>query len=452
MAVIGVAGMVRLAGRGSGLAVGAGARLPGLAVGAGARLPGLAVGAGACLSVLAPPRRRAGWTPGFYNAHPATVPRPGELIGAEPMDAYLVPGVRLRARAWRLLYHSTGALDEPTVVSGTLLLPCGLRRLRPLPLIGYAIGTHGLADAAAPSRQLASGHDWEAGLLALVLARGFALIATDYQGLGTPGEHPFMVGRALGRNVLDGIRAARALSRAKGLGEGGVPPLDPEGPLAVMGYSEGGYAAAWAAQLQPSYAPELELCGVAAGGAAVDLESVCARLDGSLFSFFLTYGALGYAAAYPELDLEGHLTAGGRGAVAALRETTVIQALRHGPRFARAARFSDPNLLELPAWRARIEQNRLGQLAPAAPVLLHHARWDRLVPLAQAQRLVERWSALGADVTLRVTPGGFDHLSGGAAGAPVALDWLAARLGVLRGAPRPGGETPDRTPRGHAGA
>ncbi len=64
-----------------------------------------------------------------------------------------------------------------------------------LPLIAYAIGTHGIGDDAAPSRLLSTGRDWEAGLMALVLARGNAVVVTDYQGLGTPGDHVYMVGR-----------------------------------------------------------------------------------------------------------------------------------------------------------------------------------------------------------------------------------------------------------------
>ena len=164
------------------------------------------------LMLVSPPRRQNAGAEGFYEP-PAPLPdgRPGDLIRAEPVDAYLAPGVRLRARAWRILYRSTGATGDPTAVSGTVLLPRG-RAGRVRPLIGYAIGTHGIGDAAAPSRLLPRGLEWEAGLMALALARGWAVAITDYQGLGTPGDHTYMVGRALGPNVLDAMRAARALS------------------------------------------------------------------------------------------------------------------------------------------------------------------------------------------------------------------------------------------------
>src|SRR5262249_1718985 len=128
------------------------------------------------------PRRRSASGEGFYEAPEWVYAKaaPGELLKAEPVDAYLVPGVRLRARAWRMLYRSTGALGEPTLVSGTLLMPSsGIRSAkkehRAVPLIGYAIGTHGIGDNAAPSRLLQRGLDWEASLMAMALARGWAL-------------------------------------------------------------------------------------------------------------------------------------------------------------------------------------------------------------------------------------------------------------------------------------
>ncbi|MDE3129809.1 MAG: prolyl oligopeptidase family serine peptidase, partial [Acidobacteriota bacterium] len=208
-----------------------------------ARAPRRVRSTGSHLALLSTPRRRIHWSPDFYEP-PAALERfaPGELIRAEPMHAYLAPGVRLRAQAWRILYRCTGAIGEPTAVSGTLLLPSGSRGKRPLPLVAYAIGTHGICDDAAPSRLLSTGRDWEAGLMALVLGRGYAVVVSDYQGLGTPGDHAYMVGRALGRNVLDAIRAVRQLAPRE---------LPADGPVAVMGYSEGGTAAAWAAQLQP---------------------------------------------------------------------------------------------------------------------------------------------------------------------------------------------------------
>jgi alpha-beta hydrolase superfamily lysophospholipase len=372
------------------------------------------------LMLVSLPRRHGGPEAGFYES-PSPLPggAPGDVIRAEPVDAYLVPGLRLRTRAWRILYLSTSATGEPTAVSGIVLLPRG-RSHAPRPLIGYAIGTHGIGDTAAPSRLLTRGLDWEAGLMAMVLARGWAVAITDYQGLGTSGDHTYMVGRALGPNVLDSMRAARSLSPEE---------LPPDGPAAIIGYSEGGAAAAWAAQLQPSYAPDLPLAGVVAGAAAADVETAGPSLDGTFFSFFMAYGGIGYAAAYPELELDPYLTPMAAAKIEGLRQSTIMHAVLHGPRFIHASDLTQPNVLEMPEWRERLRENRLGTIAPETPVLLHHARRDQIVSFVQSVNLQDDWKRLGADVRLYVTRGGVDHISGAVAGTPVGLEWLSRRLG-----------------------
>jgi len=384
------------------------------------RIIDLARQASAQLLLVSPPRRHAAGDVSFYEP-PSPLPQgsPGEVIRCEEVDAYLVPGLRLRARAWRVLYLSTAATGEPTAVSGIVLMPRG-RHQQVRPLIGYAIGTHGIGDSSAPSRLLPRGLDWEAAMMAMILARGWAVAITDYQGLGTPGDHTYMVGRALGPNVLDSMRAARQLSPEE---------LPEDGPAAIIGYSEGGAAAAWAAQLQPTYAPEMGLAGVVAGAAAADVETAGPSLDGTFFSFFMAYGGIGYAAAYPELELDRYLTPMAQGRIDGLRQSSVLQAMLGGPRFMHAAELTQPNVLEMPEWRARLRENKLGTIAPEAPVLLHHARRDQIVSFTQSVNLSQDWEQLGADVRLYVTRGGLDHLSGAVAGTPVALEWLARRLG-----------------------
>jgi Secretory lipase len=372
------------------------------------------------LMLVSPPRRRTGRTEGFYDP-PSPLPegRPGDVIRSEPIDAYLVPGLRLRAHAWRILYRSTAATGEPTAVSGTVLVPRGKSRAG-RPLIGYAIGTHGIGDSAAPSRLLPRGLEWEAGMMAMALARGWVLAITDYQGLGTPGDHTYMVGRALGPNVIDSMRAARSIASDS---------LAADGPAAIIGYSEGGAAAAWAAQLQPTYAPDVPLTAVVAGAAAANVEVAGPSLDGTFFSFFIAYGGIGFAAAYPELDLDSSLTPVSRKHIDAMRESTILQTMISGPRFMRSSDMTQPNVLERPEWRRRLRENRLGMIVPDAPVLLHHARRDQIVSFAQSLSLRDDWQRLGADVRLYVTKGGVDHISGALAGTPVALDWLSRRLG-----------------------
>ncbi len=390
--------------------------------------------AGATVTVLSPHPRRISWDPEFYSALSTRQLKryqPGDVIRCEPMRAFLMPGVRLKAESYRVLYRCTGAAGEPTAVSGTILVPEWRRGDVTLPMVAYAPGTHGIGDGAAPSRLLSSGRDWEAGQIAHVLGRGYVVAVPDYQGLGTPGDHVFMVGQALGRNLLDLIRAAYQV----------VPEaVSPSEPVGVMGYSEGGCAAGWAAQLHGGYAPELQIAGFAVGAAAADMQLAVSTLDGAFSSFFLAYGAIGYAAAYPELDLDSYLTEKGAKYVEIMRRSNVFQAMLRGPRFANIGELTDPNVLEMPAWRKRLAENRLGAIAPIAPVLLHHARYDSIVVPQQSRELLDSWSELGADVRLKFTRSGIDHITGGLAGSSLALGWLGSKINRERTLlPRSGG-------------
>ena len=353
----------------------------------------------------------------FYAA-PAELPRtPGEIIRAEPMTAYDA-GTPLPGRAWRMLYRSTSATGSPIAVSGTVLVPDGVSA-GPRPIIGYSVGTRGIADRCAPSRQLAVSGEPEASTVRSMLERGWAVALTDWQGLGTAGDHTYVVGRAEGQAVLDAIRAARRLRDA------GLPQ---DGPLGVMGYSQGGHSAAWAAQVQPDYAPELRLAGAAAGAVPSDLRQVAAHLDGGHAAGLVLYAAVGLNAAYPELKLDSHLNDAGRDAVARARNSCVLDGSLALFAFRRSTDYTTTDVPALPEWRARLQENGVGAIAPQTPVLLYHARADELIPFALSEALRERWCRQGVNVRLEETPGQDHAVTGSDGGAPVAIDWLAERF------------------------
>lgn len=338
----------------------------------------------------------------------------GEVLDHEAMSAYLLPGLKIRAKAWRILYRSSRLSGEATTVSGTIMIP----RKKAKGVVAYAIGTHGLANYSAPSRLLARGLEWEAPLLARLLSMGYAVVMTDYEGLGTPGDHPYVIGRTLGRNVLDSLRAALAFAPAG---------LDAKLPLGVIGYSEGGNSSAWAAELHPEYAPELTLAGVVSGSVPADLETAGEHIDGSMYAFFAGYGALGLNAAYPELNLDGYLTPLGEKRLYRLRRTSVVTAAVRGPHFVGVDHLMTENVLKLPRWQARMRENKLGGVAPTAPVYLYTSSRDPLVPPAQTRNLAKAWRELGADVTLHEVPA-IDHVTGLALGAHQATQWLHRQL------------------------
>ncbi|MBJ8339048.1 lipase [Antrihabitans sp. YC3-6] len=347
--------------------------------------------------------------------------RPGDLLDAERMKAYIVPGVPMPARAWRIRYRSTSATGHPTMVSGVVLVPTTRYRGKGArPLIGYAIGTQGLSNASAPSRQLAAGTEYEAVLIAGALRRGWAITLTDYPGLATPGDHPYVMGRALGPAVLDCVRAARQL---------GAAGLDPEGPLAIYGYSEGGHAAGWALELQPTYAPDLPLVGGVVGAAPADLEQMIPTHDGGTFAFLLIYGLIGLNAAYPELDVYSHLTPKGHRAVERFGNTNIFSAIALGASMfpKKVSAYVQQSPYELPEVIARLRENALGSVAPAAPVLIGASTHDQIIPHAQARKLERDWRAAGADVR-RYDMRAREHVTGGIFLAPKGFGFLAERF------------------------
>ncbi len=301
-------------------------------------------------------------------------------------------------------------------MSGTILVPTtpyvGMR-----PIVGYAVGTHGLGDGCAPSRQMADGVETESAQVMLAIAKGWAVALTDYEGLGTPGQHTYVVGPSLGHAVLDAVRAA---SRA-GVG------LAADAPVLIWGYSEGGAAATWAAQLQASYAPELRLLGTAAGGVPADVTAVARHLDGGAFFGFGVSALMGLDAAFGQLDLEQYLNAAGRDLFTTHQNDCLVQLLLPPFTLNRYANITTQDVLARPDVQAAFSISKLGANAPRAPMLLFHGLLDQVIPYAIGKQLRDRYCAIGAQVEWE-TYSFAEHVIGSVATAPNALAWLSERV------------------------
>ncbi|MBO3745667.1 triacylglycerol lipase [Streptosporangiaceae bacterium NEAU-GS5] len=357
--------------------------------------------------------------PYLMSVTPAAAASPGDVVEATPTTVYLAPGKLLEVpvKAWHLLYRSTSATGGANVVSGTLLVPKTPYLLGKRPIAGYAVGTHGLGDQCAPSVAMANGTEAELAFVSLMLLKGWAVAVTDYEGLGTPGEHTYMAGISQGHAVLDSIRAATRVPAAK---------LASGGPVVVMGYSQGGSAAAWAAQLQSSYASELNLKGVAAGGVPADLLAVAEHLDGGASAGLAAAAGIGFDAAYPELNLNGYLTAEGAALFGDARDDCVgdIESKFAGRTL---AELTTTDVLALPDWQARMTQNRLGAVRPRVPVFVYHATGDEVIPIAISRTLRRDWCGRGANLLWTSVPAS-SHVLGAVEGGPLAIAWLASRV------------------------
>ncbi|PWW60351.1 secretory lipase [Actinokineospora spheciospongiae] len=294
-----------------------------------------------------------------------------------------IPG-KAGAKAYLVLYRSESATGQPIAVSGRVFVPqAAWTGSGPRPIVSTAPGTRGIGDSCAPSKYL----DYEAPFTDPLLQKGYAIATTDYEGLGTPGTHTYVVGQSEGRSVIDAARAATRLS-ATGLTAGG--------PIAFAGYSQGGGGAAWAGELAPSYAPDLNVVGIAAGGTPADLNEVAKSLDGSLGFGFLLLASLGLNSAYPELDLPSYLNDKGK-ELYATKQGVCVDAV-FGYAFQKISDYTTTNPLNVPEWQAKLAENRLGKVKPNAPVFLYHGLVDEIIPLKQAETLRKDYCRAGAKV------------------------------------------------------
>jgi pimeloyl-ACP methyl ester carboxylesterase len=152
-----------------------------------------------------------------------------------------------------LLYRSTSVTGKAVAVSGTLTVPKGNAPKGGWPVISWAHGTTGIADQCAPSREGSEAIvNYAYPLLQRWLKAGYAVVRTDYEGLGTPGAHPYLIGRSEGHSVLDAVRAARKADKRLAK------------RVVLAGHSQGGQSVLWAASLAPKYTPDFKVRGTVA--------------------------------------------------------------------------------------------------------------------------------------------------------------------------------------------
>jgi hypothetical protein len=182
---------------------------------------------------------------------------PGSLVSAMTMPGFLTQVDGRRVQAARVVYRSTSGDGQPTVVSGGVFIPEGNAPAGGWPVIGFGHATTGIDEPCAPS--LSDSLLGSAQVVSALVTNGYAVAFADYQGLGTPGVHPYTDSRIAALNMIDAVRALRATFK------------DVSNRWGAYGASQGG-GAAWAADEQAStYAPELKLVGAVAISPAADV-------------------------------------------------------------------------------------------------------------------------------------------------------------------------------------
>ncbi|AKP57541.1 triacylglycerol lipase [Mycobacteroides abscessus] len=334
--------------------------------------------------------------------------------------------IPVKLHAWQVLYRSTDLHGNPETTVTTVVVP--QRATADSPLLAFQSAIDAVTPKRFPSYYLQQGSfgltqsQNEFLLVVAALTKGWVVTISDHEG-----PHGlWMVARQPGYHVLDGLRATIAAS-----GEDGIPQLSWQTPVAVWGYSGGGTATAWAAELAGEYAPELNMVGALIGAPAAQpgplVHYHCARPASGLIIPVLA--AMMRAHPPAREFLERHLNRRGRRIVEKSERMTLLETVLRWP-FLDFNKILDRPLEEVmdgPEITALTDEMTLGQRTPTAPVYLYHPIHDLLLPIQYTDQLAEDYIAGGAHVTYRRDRAS-EHIVLALAGGSDALAWLDERL------------------------
>lgn len=348
--------------------------------------------------------------PDFYAVPKKLPSEPGTLVKSEKVAAPAIDGT-----VYRVMYVSESQQGDPVAVTGVVVVPDGDAPAGGFPVLSWAHGTNGMADECAESLDAAEA----APAANELLGEGWAITATDYQGEGTPGLHPYIAGRNAARNTIDIVRAAQQLKR-----------VDLSDDYVVWGHSQGGHTAMHASQLAGEYAPELRLKGVVAGAPPSQFNLIYNFLKTSDFRHYLLMAAGGLNAAYGDraAPLEEVLTPKGE---------ALLPELDKGCSDDLARKFRDVDIDELtkadpftvPKWQKILvaEDPETFTTPGDAPLLIIHGGEDEQIPTVSSQLLAETLCTTGQHLERWVYPGQ-RHTAVIGASLPDMVQWITHRF------------------------
>ncbi|MFI6166081.1 lipase family protein [Nocardia sp. NPDC051052] len=356
-------------------------------------------------------------------AQPAAAP--GTVVDFAPLR-----GAELISHAgsgFRIVYRTTGQSGEPEISGGVVYVPEGKPPQGGWPVVSWGHGTSGMIEGCTPSRTNGRiGQVDQTPDLSRFLGAGYAVAASDYIGLGAPGYHEYLGGRAAGHAVIDVVRAGRAL----------VPELSAS--YVASGLSQGGLAALFAGSMATEYAPDLNLRGVLAFSPASNVERLLELMGPNtpvlpLVNGIMENGVLaiaGLAHARPDVPIADFLTEKGRAAVRAAETTpecdlsTVQRMVRgHPPGELLAKPLVDPAFEA--AFRDYLTIPATGY---PAPIRIAQGVLDDIMPLPAAMLLDQQLDQAGTPADLRIYPTATHNTIVPVAGQD-ALDFLHQTLG-----------------------
>jgi pimeloyl-ACP methyl ester carboxylesterase len=348
----------------------------------------------------------------FYDV--AALPphvHPGQLLRVEAF-----PGVPPNATARRILYGSTTPDGAPIVVSALVIVPSSAAAPGERPVLAWLHPTTGVARACAPS--LAPDPFAQIQGLPAFLSAGYAVVATDYPGLGGPGVHPYLVGASEARAGIDSVRAARQLA-----------DVQAGRRFAVWGHSQGGHAALFAAEMAASYAPELQLVGAAAAAPVTDIAALVEQPGRDpLWGALLSYTVWSWSRVFgldPDTITPASEATIARTAKDCLESEQELDRLR-----ADAASLYGQPVSPRGPWRTLLTENAPRPPAGGVPVFLAQGDQDPVIVPSLTRDFGNRLCRARVPVQYLLMPG-VDHYSAGVRSAGAAAAWIADRFAGL---------------------
>jgi hypothetical protein len=347
----------------------------------------------------------------YQVPHPLPAAAPGGLIALTSTG----PDASVDAAArWVFLYHSTDVKGRDVAVSGQLVVPRGAPPAGGWPVVSWAHGTSGIADRCTPSEHDFWDHENAQEVRTFVDA-GYAVAATDYQGLGTPGTHSYLVGADEGNAVVDVVSAAHRVTH----------DLSPT--WFAVGHSQGGQAVLFATR-SAARAPALHLAATVALAPASSLNAILPAVIslGDLSDqAYAIFSLIGLSTFDPTIDLHRLLGAPALTRLPIALETGCIDEADAAFRQVPTAQLFHISPAELAKLDGELERYDEPEAVPTVgPVLLIQGLTDQDVPAGATAALLARLRQEGSSVTERTYPGlNHDGVVGPSECAQLA--WLA---------------------------
>lgn len=326
----------------------------------------------------------------FYSA-PANFESaaPGSILRLRTAAGNLTTVQGNSQAAYQILYRTTDSRYQPSWAVTTLFVPTARSNATNDKLLSYQIAYDSAELDASPSYALYSA---KVADISNALASGWYVNVPDYEGPLAS----FTAGVQSGHATLDSVRAV--LNSGFGLVNGTK--------YAMWGYSGGALASEWAAELQVQYAPELNFSGAALGGLTPNVTSVEDGVSGTLEAGLIPAGILGLASQYPELMayVTAHLKPTGQynaSTFLAARNQSLDQSIQAFV-FQNISNYFINGREALVSPISQYVINRDGVMGyhgvPQMPVFAYKAIGDEVSPVADTDKLVDRYCGVGATI------------------------------------------------------